>query len=101
MKSEAFFDLPQKKSEIEEINKQLTSPETWKDQEKSQFLQRRKKTLEREIELISRITERKEELEVLIELAEEGDNVIEEIKRNIAVFDDDLEEIKLQTLFDE
>ncbi len=101
MTPEAFFDLPQKKSEIEKINEQLASPETWKNQEKSQSLQRSKKTLEREIELISRIKERKEELDVLTELAEEGENVLEEIKRNLADFDNELEEFRLKTLFDE
>lgn len=101
MKSEVFFDLPQKKSEIQKINEQLASPEIWKDQDKSRSLQRNKKTLEQEIALFSRIFQRKEELEVLVELFEEGENVLEDIRNNLSGFEDELEEARLQTLFDE
>lgn len=101
MKSEVFFDLPQKKSELQKIDDQLSSPEIWKDQEKSQSLQRNKKALEREIHLYSRILERKEELEVLVELTEEGENVQEEITKNLTLFQKEMEEAKLQALFDD
>lgn len=101
MKSEVFFDLPQKKSEIAKINEQLASPEIWKNQEKSHSLQRSKKILEQEIAFFSSIYEKKEELEVLVELFEEGENVLEDIKKNLSVFEDQLEEAELQTLFDE
>jgi len=101
MKPEVFFDLPQKKSEIAKINEQLASPEIWKDQEKSQSLQRSKKALEQESALFSRIYEKKEELEVLVELFEEGENVLEDIEKNLSVFEDELEAVELQTFFDE
>jgi len=100
-KSEVSFDLPQKKSEIAKINEQLTSPEIWKDQEKSQSLQRSKKALEQEIALFSSIYEKKEEIEVLVELFEEGENVLEDIEKHLSVFEDELEVVRLQTLFDE
>jgi len=101
MKSEVFFDLLQKKSEIAKIDKQLASPEIWKDQERSQSLLRSKKTLDQEIAFFSRIYEKKEELEVLVELFEEGENVLEDIKKNLSIFEDELEDAELQTLFDE
>jgi peptide chain release factor 2 len=101
MKSEVFFDLPQKKSEIAKIDSQLASPEIWKDQERSQSLLRSKKTLDQEIAFFSRIYEKKEELEVLVELFEEGENVLEDIKKSLSVFEDELEDAELQTLFDE
>jgi peptide chain release factor 2 len=101
MKSEVFFDLPQKKSEIAKIDQQLASPEIWKDQEKSQPLLRSKKTLEQEIAFFSRIYEKKEELEVLLELLEEGENVLEDIQKNLSLFEDELENAELQTLFDD
>ena len=101
MKSEVFFDLPQKKSELQQIDDQLSSPEIWKDQDKSQSLQRTKKALEREIHLFSQIIEKKEELEVLIELMDEGENVQEEITENLTLFKQELKTVKLQTLFDE
>jgi len=101
MKSEVFFDLPQKKSELQKIDDQLSSPEIWKDQEKSQSLQRNKKVLEKEIHLFSQLIEKKEELEVLAELMEEGENVHEEITKNLTIFQKEMEEAKLQALFDD
>ena len=100
MKSEVFFDLPQKKSELQKIDEQLSSPDVWKDQDKSQSLQKTKKVLEKEIHLFSQIVEKKEELEVLAELVEEGENVQEEITENLALFGQELEAVKLQALFD-
>lgn len=101
MKSEAFFDLPQKNSELQKIDEQLASPEIWKDQDRLQSLQRNKKALEREIHLFSQIFEKKEELEVLAELIEEGENVQDEILKILAVFNAKLEEAELQALFDD
>jgi peptide chain release factor 2 len=101
MKSEVFFDLPQKKSEQQKIDEQLASPEIWKDQDSLQSLQKNKKALEREIHLYSRIMERKEELEVLVELMEEGENVQEEITKNLTIFHKEMEAATLQALFDD
>jgi len=97
--SEASFDLDQKKTEIESINRELSSPDLWKDQKKFQPLQQHKKQLERNIQFISSLYENREELEVLIELIEEGENIHKELKQNLAVFKTNLEEAELQTLF--
>jgi peptide chain release factor 2 len=100
-KFEVFFDLAQKESELQEIDTQLASPEVWKDQDNLQSLQKNKKALEKEIHLYSRIMERREELEVLVELMDEGENVQEEITTNLATFRQEMEEAKLQALFDD
>lgn len=99
MNCEAFFDLSQKKAKIEAINKELSTPDIWKNQKKSQSLQQTKKKLKRDVHLFSRINENKEELEVLTELAEEEEDVEEELKQSLAFFEKDLTEVELQTLF--
>ncbi len=101
MKSEVFFDLPQKKLDLQNIDDQLASPEIWKDQDRLQSLQKNKKALEKEIHLYSRMQESKEELEVLAELMEEGENVQEETTRILANFQKEMGEAKLQALFDD
>ncbi len=100
MKSEAFFDLTQKNSELEKIHELLASPEIWEDQNRLQALQRNKKALEKEVGIFSSISEKKEELEVLAELIEEGEDVQDEITKNLADFNAQLEEAQLQALFD-
>jgi len=99
MNCEAFFDLSQKKAKIEAINKELSTPDIWKNQKKSQSLQQTKKKLKRDVHLFSRINENKEELEVLTELAEEEEDVEEELMQSLATFEKDLTEAELQTLF--
>lgn len=97
--SEFFFDLESKKAEAESINKELSSPDTWQDQKKFQSLQQKKKRLDRDIQFFSRLKEKKEEVEVLAELAEEGESVGEDLERALAAFKKKLEDAELQALF--
>ena len=98
---EVFFDISQKKTEIESLNKELSTPEIWKNQKKSQFLSQNKKKLEKDVQLYSKLNENKEELEVLAELSEEGENVDEDLKKSLASFEKELAEAELQMLFSE
>lgn len=77
----------------------LSSPDIWKDQGKTQSLQKQKKRLQKELELYTRINQKKEEIEVLQELTEEGENVADELNQALLVFEKDLNEAELQTLF--
>jgi len=96
---EVFFDLDQKKAQAEALNEELSSPDVWQDQKKSQTLQQSKKRLEREIHFIVSLHEKKEELEVLLELAREGENVDREFDQSLAVFGKRLGDAELQMLF--
>ncbi|MGD8535404.1 MAG: peptide chain release factor 2 [Candidatus Aminicenantes bacterium] len=94
-----YLDFSQKKAESEAINQELSSPEIWKDQKKSQSLQQNKKRLDRDIHFLSKLYKEKEELEVLMELSEEGENVDEEIRQSLVRLETDIEEAELQALF--
>jgi peptide chain release factor 2 len=96
---EAFFDIDQKKSELDSANSELSSPETWKDHAKYQSLQQKKKRLEKSIQFYSQLHEKKEELDVLLELANEGENVGSEIAASLTDFIKILGEAELGTLF--
>lgn len=97
--SEVIFDLDKKKSEIAAIDKDLSSPEIWKDQRRFQSLQQNKKRLERTLQSYSNIEEIKEELDVCLELADEGENVETEVAQIITDFASELNKVELQTLF--
>jgi len=98
-KSEVFFDLDHKKSELEKINAQLESPEVWNDQQKSRALQQKKKQLEKDLQFEKKLLEKKEEIEVLLELVEEGEDLIPDLKKNIEEFEKELQEAELRSLF--
>ncbi len=97
--SEAFFDLDHKTAEVESLNRQLSLPETWENKKKFQTLQRKKKKLDRDLEFFSTLKEKKEEVEVLCELANEGEEVTDELARAVESFRVKLEEAELQALF--
>jgi peptide chain release factor 2 len=99
MSCEVFFDLEQKKIQVEALNRDLSSPDVWQDQKKSQSLQQSKKCLEREIQFLAGLYQKKEDLDVLLELAKEGENVDQEFEQSLTAFSQRLEEAELQTLF--
>lgn len=98
-KSEVFFDLDHKKTELNNINAQLESPEVWNDQNKFRILLQKKKQLEKDLWFEKKLFDKKEEIEVLLELVEEGEDLIEDLKKNIAEFERDLQEAELRSLF--
>ena len=77
----------------------MVTPAVWQDQKKSQTLQQSKKRLEREVLFLTGLYEKKEELDVLLELAKEGENVDREFEQSLAGFQKRLEDAELQTLF--
>ena len=99
MSCEVFFDLEQKKIQVEALNRDLSSPDVWQDQKKSQSLQQSKKRLEREIQFLTGLYKKKEDLDVLLELAKEGENVDQEFGQSLTAFSQHLEEAELETLF--
>jgi peptide chain release factor 2 len=83
------------------LTKELSSPEVWKDQKKSQTLQQAKKRLEKEVQFLSSLYTQKEEIDVFLELAREGETVSQEFNQSLAAFARRLGEAELQTLFTE
>ncbi len=83
------------------MTKELSSPEVWQDQKKSQTLQQAKKRLEKEVQFLSSLYTQKEEIDVFLELAREGETVSQEFNQSLAAFARRLGEAELQTLFTE
>jgi len=98
-KSEVFFDLEKKRAELAAVVAELSAPETWQDQKKSRTLQQKRRTLERSVSAFSRLEEKKEEVEVLAELAREGEDVSRDLESALATLGQDLEEAELESLF--
>ncbi|MCX6562733.1 MAG: peptide chain release factor 2 [Candidatus Aminicenantes bacterium] len=94
-----FFDLADKKARVEALGRELGTPEVWQDQKRSQSLQQSKKRLEREVQFLSALYQKKEDIDVLLELAKEGENVDKDFDQALAAFGKHLEEAELQTLY--
>jgi peptide chain release factor 2 len=98
-KSEVFFDLTAKKAEMESIDRELASPETWKNPKAALPLQRRKKKLDKEVKLYSLLRQKREDLDVLLELAAEGEEVGDDLAQGLADLERRLNEAELQALY--
>ncbi|MFA4925068.1 MAG: peptide chain release factor 2 [Candidatus Aminicenantales bacterium] len=96
---EVFFDLDNKQLELERINTEVSQPATWSDQKKFQSLQQRKKLLEKEVNFYKKLHDQKEEIEVLLELAEEGQEILGELNEALNLFEQELQAAQLRTLF--
>ncbi len=96
-----FLDLAARRREFEALTKELSDPAVWQDQKRSMTLQQGKKRLEREIQFLSRLYGKKEDLDTLLELAKEGESVDQEFEQGVGEFAKSLEEAELQALFTE
>ncbi|MCX6560330.1 MAG: peptide chain release factor 2 [Candidatus Aminicenantes bacterium] len=97
----AFFDLASRRTEFEALTKELSDPAVWGDQKRSLTLQQSKKRLEREIQFLASLYGKKDDIDVLLELAREGEPVDQDFEQAVAAFAKNLEEAELQALFSE
>jgi peptide chain release factor 2 len=98
-KSGVFFDLDRKAAELEAVSRDLASPEIWNDQKRSRTLQQKKKRLEKDLAFFARIRDKKDEIEVFVELSQEGESVDADLDASLASLAAALDEAELQALF--
>ncbi len=96
-------------AELSKIEEQITVPNFWDDQEKAQKIMKEKKSLENSLDEFNGLKSRLEDLEVMIEMAEEAEGsgeaeeaemLAEEAKPAAEALEKDLESLKLKTLLD-
>jgi peptide chain release factor 2 len=77
----AIFDAAHPADELKSIEHRIASPDFWKDQAAAQKLLQRRRRLEEDRELSDSISRRMEDLTVLVEWAEAGEPVAEDLGR--------------------
>ena len=73
-----FFDAGSKQRQLDELQKQITEPNFWSDQERSSKVLRQSARLQETLNLDRQITSQLADLEALVELAREGEPVGDE-----------------------
>lgn len=88
------------RSKLEQIDLDLQAEGVWNDQEKAQKLMKDKKSTERKINAFENLQNEYDDIEVMIELAEEeeDESVAEEIKNNFEKLKSDIEDMRIETL---
>ena len=97
-------------AQLKELDEKTAAPDFWNDQEEAQKVMKQKKSIESKINELDGLTNRLEDLAVMLEMAEEaekgGDHeeaemMAEEAKASKEKLESDLEDLKLRTLLDE
>ena len=101
MRSGGFFDYDAKKERLEEVERELESPDVWNDPERAQALGRERALLDKNVNGIRSLTEGLNGASELLELAEMEDD--EEIALAVVAdvdrFEKDVEKLEFQRMF--
>ena len=93
-------DLPGLRKQIGQLSEQASAPDLWDDAERAQAVTSKLSHLQSEVERLDRITQRVDDLEVLVQLAQEEDDpeTLQEAERELASLRKDLGELEVRTL---
>jgi peptide chain release factor 2 len=94
------FDLAHLKEQLSEYQEEMASAGFWDDMEHAQKITARARSTENRIQHYDKLVGRADDLEVLVELAEEADDrsQIPEIQAEFAALKEELEALRLTTL---
>ncbi|MGI6400769.1 MAG: peptide chain release factor 2 [Thermoguttaceae bacterium] len=95
----ASLDYDEKKKEIVEIEKKMTAPGFWDDQEKAQALVGRLKALQALVKPMDEILKELDELDVFFELGEEDEDTAAEIPAKLREVEKTHEALETAALF--
>ncbi|HEX7066891.1 MAG TPA: peptide chain release factor 2 [Candidatus Limnocylindria bacterium] len=93
-----IFDAPKQKTRLAETENQISSPDFWNQPEKSQKVMQERKRLEDAVANDRRIASMTDDLDTLFELAREGEDVSEEISRELQNYSAHLEKLETAML---
>src|SRR5689334_11149707 len=79
----AIFDTPRSAEELSSIEDRVSNPDFWKDQAAAQKLLQRRRRLEEDRDLSDSLRRRTEDLAVLVEWAEAGEPVADDLARGL------------------
>jgi peptide chain release factor 2 len=82
--SGGFFDGTSKQQQLDELQKQIAEPNFWSDQERSSKILQQRARLDESLELDRQITRQLDDVQALVELAREGEPVIDELSSHLA-----------------
>jgi peptide chain release factor 2 len=92
------FDVEAKQRSLDELDRELTRPEIWGDQELAKRLQQQRSRTASSIAAAGKLTTLLEESQTLLDLAREGEDVAGELGTSVANLAQYSEGLELQTL---
>jgi len=94
--SGGIFDLPHKISQLAHLDQEMAKSNFWEDQQKAQTLLKERKEIEKEVKEFRDLEKNLEDVKVLLEISEEGDE--KEIEREISKLEEGIEKLELHRM---
>lgn len=97
---EAVLDLPGKRAAIAVLSEEVAAPDLWNDQEHAQSVTSKLSRLQSEVDRVSGMRGRLDDLSVLVDLAEEEADLsaVEEVRREIDKIQPEIQALEVRTL---
>ena len=97
---EAVVDPERKRTEIRELEEQVSAPDLWNDQENAQLVTSRLSRLQAEVDRLAGLRVRLDDLGVLVDLAEEESDAsaVEEVRREVDKLRPEIQALEVRTL---
>ena len=92
--------MDKKREELKKIEKEMSGPDFWSDQEKAREVSQRESYLRSQIAESQEVGDEIGELEELLQLAVDDESILRDLEERIGVLDDRVEELSLETYLD-
>ncbi|MEZ5361991.1 MAG: peptide chain release factor 2 [Bryobacterales bacterium] len=93
-----YLDASKAQTQLDEVEKQIADPEFWNDPANSQKVMRERKRLSQVVEADSELKQRASDLEAFFELANEGEDVVGDIEREMGDLDARVDQLETTAL---
>jgi len=94
-----YLDLPEKKKRVEELEKESTQPDFWKDNLRASKIMKELEELRKEIEELSQAETETSELLEIAKIIYEGDKEEKELELKIEKLEKEINALEFKTLF--
>jgi len=95
---EVIFDAERKRGQVLELEKQIAKPEFWNNKDEAQAVLQKRSLLGQDVHLDSKLAKDIEDLKALTELAEEGEDVLGELSREIEKLEQETQHTEIRML---
>lgn len=93
-----FFDAPKKQAELENLEKQISAPDFWNDQERAQRVVQERSRLERALQSQENFETALSDAEILLEFAETDTNSLQELNELLENLEKEVSEATTEAL---
>jgi len=94
----AIFDAAHPASELSQLEARSSTPDFWKDQVEAQRILKRRRRLTDDLELRNSLVQKLDDLSVLVEWAEQGEDVGSDLQRALDALEREVEIAEVNTM---